>query len=72
MRDLYYVLSDGTITTNYEFAKESELEFKILLKPIKESAGLKTSIRNAMLDQFGYVDRKLKSKVVFQATLQKK
>ena len=63
MRDLYYVLSDGTITTSYEFAKESKLEFKVLLKPIKKEGGLKSAIRNAMLDQFGYVDRKLKNKV---------
>lgn len=64
MRAMIYVLADGTEVKSFDMAKASGQGYTIKMVEVKEEKTSLSPIRQAMLDQFGYVHPNLKDKVV--------
>ena len=64
MRAMIYVLTDGTEVKSFDVAKASGQDYTIKMVEVEEEKTPLSPIRQAMLDQFGYVHPKLKDKVV--------
>ena len=65
MRALKYRLENGTIVNSMSQVKASGQKYEIFLEEIRETNRKNiSSIRKAMLEQFGYVHSSLKDKVV--------
>lgn len=64
MREMIYVLADGTEVKSFDVAKASGQSYTVKMVEIAEKKTPLSPIRQAMLDQFGYVHPKLKDKVV--------
>lgn len=62
MRELIYVLADGTETKSMRVAKESGQAYTVETRATETEITL-SPIRQAMLNQFGYVSSELKDKV---------
>ena len=64
MREMIYVLTDGTEVKSFDVAKASGQDYTVKMVEIAEKKTPLSPILQAMLDQFGYVHPKLKDKVV--------
>lgn len=63
MRKLKYQLANGIMVNTRKEAINSGQKYKIYLVPITQNI-LLSPMRKAMLEQFGYVSKNLKDKVV--------
>ena len=64
MRAMIYVLADGTEVKSFDVAKASGQNYTIKMVEVEQEKTPLSPIRQAMLDQFGYVHPSLKDKVV--------
>ena len=64
MRAMIYVLADGTEVKSFDVAKASGQSYTIKMVEVEQEKTPVSPIRQAMLDQFGYVHPNLKDKVV--------
>ena len=64
MRAMIYVLADGTEVKSFDVAKASGQSYTIKMVEFEQEKTPLSPIRQAMLDQFGYVHPSLKDKVV--------
>ena len=64
MRAMIYVLADGTEVKSFDVAKASGQSYIIKMAEVEQEKTPLSPIRQAMLDQFGYVHPSLKDKVV--------
>lgn len=64
MRAMIYVLADGTEVKSFDVAKASGQDYTIKMVEVEQEKTPLSPIRQAMLDQFGYVHPSLKDKVV--------
>ena len=64
MRAMIYVLTDGTEVKSFDVAKASGQDYTIKMVEVAQEKTPLSPIRQAMLDQFGYVHPSLKDKVV--------
>ena len=64
MRKVIYVFEDGTEMTSWAKACEYGKSYKVELREVETEKPKLSPIRQAMLDQFGYVSASLKDKVV--------
>ena len=63
MRAMIYVLADGTEVKSFDVAKASSQSYTIQMVEVEQEKTPLSPIRQAMLDQFGYVHPSLKDKV---------
>ncbi len=65
MRALKYRLADGTVVNTMAEAKASGQHYETFMEPIRDRdiPQAVSPIRQAMLEQFGYVSANLKDKV---------
>ena len=65
MRALKYRLENGTVVNSMLQAKASGQKYEVFLEEVRETNRKNiSSIRKAMLEQFGYAHPNLKDKVV--------
>ena len=66
MRKLTYVFNNGIYTTSLRMAKKCGNPYKTVLTDVRKERQEPSPIAQAMIEQFGYVSKKFKDKVVLK------